>query len=558
MAALPVSVAALAEMSWLQYNAQRSGPLFGVFALLAMIIALMLLGQWWAARTVQRQIERQLAEAKEELQSFFDNFQDVLARIDAEDRLHFITPSVEKVFGYRTEEVVGRIGKEFQNPRWVNAERVLQTILERGYVEDEEAIMTHRDGHPIYCSVSARLLPDGGSEGVFRDISERKRAEMALQEAKEQAEAANADKSRFLAAASHDLRQPLHAMNLYLGAIANETDEQARGHLLQQVRETSRMLGELLNALLDISRLDAGTITPEFGAVSLGLLMNELATEFRPQVEAKGLTLRVHDCSHTLVHSDPMLLGRMLRNMLSNAVRYTEAGGVLFACRKAGAKVQVGVWDTGCGIPEDELERVFLEFYQLHNPERDRGKGQGLGLSIVQRLSALLDHPLRVRSRPQRGSCFSVELPVSSGNADAECETLPWSSDSSLSGKFVLVVDDDRTILDAMRAWLRGWECEALLSEGREALQEELSRYDYPAPDAIVADYRLRDHYTGLDVVRDVREYFGREIPAVIISGDTSGDIARLTRQAGCLYLPKPAGEGDVLKALAGLVGGVD
>lgn len=539
LAVLVAGMAALAAMSWLYYSPQRHAPASWAFACLALMAAFML----W------KRVDMRSAEANDELRSLFDNMRDVVYRADAEDRIRFVTPSVETMFGYRPEEVLGRPGQGFWHPQWDNGDRVVEHLIEQGYVEDEEGVMSHRDGHEIYCSVSARRLPDGSIEGVFRDIGARKRAEASMLRAKEEAEAANADKSRFLAAASHDLRQPLHALNLYLDAALCEPDEAVRQGLLERVRVASHDLGELLGALLDISRMDAHTMPPECAALALGPLMDGLMAEFRPQAEAKGIALRMRGCDRATVRSDPVLLGRILRNLLSNAVRYTERGGVLLACRRVGGILRVGVWDTGPGIAEDELDRVFMEFYQLHNPERDREKGLGLGLSIVQRLSALLEHPVQVRSRPGRGSCFSIDLPLCDGIEDDRDAGAVQGPATRLSGRFVLVVDDDVAILDAMRLWLRRWGCEGLLLESGAALLEELSRDAYPVPDAIIVDYRLRDHRTGLDVVRDVRAHFGTEIPAIVISGDTG--IAGAVTQAGCRYLAKPAQERDILAMLA-------
>ncbi len=372
----------------------------------------------------------------------------------------------------------------------------------------------------------------------------------ALEIKNREAETANRDKSRFLAATSHDLRQPLHALDLYLAALSRSPDQQERRQLTAQARLSSKALGELLNALLDISQLDTGAVEARICTTSLPEIIREVAGECVPVASDKGLQMRWHIPSRCEVQTDPVLFQCMLRNLISNAIRYSTEGGVLVGVRNRNGLARVQVYDTGPGIPEHQLEQIFSEFHQLDNPERDRSKGLGLGLAIVRKLSLLLNHPVHAHSRPGRGSCFSIDLPMRKVE-DAYKQTAASENEATdVSGLFVLVVDDDRTILNATCAWLRSMGCEVLLAESWNDALAELKQHPYPVPDVIVSDYRLRSQLSGIDVVDSARGYFASRIPAIIISGDISAETTSLAHDAECYYLKKPAQEASLLKLL--------
>jgi len=366
-----------------------------------------------------------------------------------------------------------------------------------------------------------------------------------------EAERANRDKSRFLASASHDLRQPLHALNLYLDTMGAESDPEKIAGLLARARASGKTLGELLNTLLDVSQLDAKSVHPEYKVLPLLVPFEDCINEFAPLAREKGIELRMRYPAGAYVRTDPVLFGRMLRNLVSNAVQHTQSGKVLLAARRRGANWLVEVWDTGPGIAEKDLDNIFTEFYQLDNPERDREKGLGLGLAIVRRLSGLLDHPVSVCSMPGRGSRFSVSVPVCEAPADALRFTGSAREGCDLGGMFVLLVDDDAVILDAMRGWLRPRGCEALAATGGDDMLALLAAGEHPRPDVIVADYRLRGAETGLDVVQKLRARCGAGIPAVIISGDTAKDVVHRVQFAGCRFLSKPVNEDVLVRTLA-------
>jgi signal transduction histidine kinase len=375
----------------------------------------------------------------------------------------------------------------------------------------------------------------------------------AAEQAREAAEAANIAKSRFLAAASHDLRQPIHALNLYLGAFSQLPVAQPTGLLLGKVRQCALIMDNMFRTLLDVSKLDAGAVNPQITAFSLATLLSRMRLEFEPQARAKGLELRVHRCS-AFAKSDPALVERVLRNLISNAIRYTDQGRVVVGCRRHRGSLRISVYDTGIGIAPHEQSLVFEAFYQIGNRARDRSKGLGLGLAIVERLARLLQTPLTLRSRPGHGSLFAfdlqraqpVELPAfrSSGPAGAKRD---------LAGTLVVVVDDEELILDAVRMLLKQWNCEVIATpSGRQAMRE-LATSTRP-PDVLICDYRLRDDENGVSVVTALRNEFNSDIPALLITGDTNPDQIRTIAASGLEVLHKPLREEELHEAICALL----
>jgi signal transduction histidine kinase/CheY-like chemotaxis protein len=399
---------------------------------------------------------------------------------------------------------------------------------------------------------------------------------------KEAAESANLAKSRFLAAASHDLRQPMHALTLYLAAMegsdlrgtapANLADarDSARTNLAA-ARQCAQTMDEMFRALLDISRLDAGAVSAEPRAFTVAHLLERIRMEFEPQARARGLRLTVRPCTR-VVMSDPELLERILRNLVSNAVRYTERGRILVGCRMRrdalrGPRLRIVVADTGLGIAAGEQRQIFEEFYQTANPERDRGKGIGLGLAIVDRLARLLESRVDLRSVPKRGSVFSFDLPLAQ---DAMVTLLPVSRQglehkrseisrdisrnlaARLNGLFIVVVDDEQTILAATREVLEKWHCKVVTaSSGADAL-EQLANSG--PPDALICDYRLRNHETGIDVIEALRAEFNTDIPALLVSGDSAPARMREAEANGLRVLHKPFNESSLRKAMGDIL----
>ncbi|MDG0862999.1 response regulator [Pelomonas aquatica] len=332
-------------------------------------------------------------------------------------------------------------------------------------------------------------------------------------------EQANLAKTRFLASASHDLRQPLHAMSLLIGLLG----ERARGlgveDLVQRIGQSTEAMESLLNGILDISRLDAGVERPEPVALPVQELLAGIERQFAPLAAARGLSLRTHAAAHW-VRSDRALLARMLDNLVANALRYTERGGVLVGVRPHGDGLAFEVWDSGIGIPADQFDAVFQEFVQLHNPQRDRSLGLGLGLSIVRRTAELLGHRVELCSRHGRGSRFRVIVPRGAPASAAEPALAGARQAEPVAGLRVLVIDDEAPIRFALQGLLDAWGCEGVVArDGADAL----ARLDdgLPVPDAILCDYRF-EQGTGVEWVGRLRERLGADVPALIVTGDVT------------------------------------
>jgi len=401
-----------------------------------------------------------------------------------------------------------------------------------------------------------RPLIGGGYVTSYSDVTDYKRVEQALREANEnleqrveqrtqEAESAQQSKTRFLAAVSHDVLQPLNAARLFTAALreSDSPDEQRR--LAERVDASLRAAEDLLDGLLDISRLDAGALRPEPSDFDAGELLRELAAQYAPSAAGRGLSLRVRAPLGAMpVRSDRRLLRRALQNFLANALRYTREGGVLMAARlrpgasnAAPGRVELQVWDTGPGIPEHHLEQIFDEFRRFDQPGSGGERGLGLGLSICQRIARTLDHPLRVRSHIGRGSVFSISVPCGRVPREAAAaESAQPGLADSLAGLRVLCIDNDREILDGMRALLDRWGASALLA----ATVDDALALLGEAPDVALVDYHLHDRLDGLATIDAVRERLGRELPAALLTGDGSDALKHAARDRGCRVLTKP------------------
>jgi signal transduction histidine kinase/CheY-like chemotaxis protein len=368
----------------------------------------------------------------------------------------------------------------------------------------------------------------------------------------ESAKSANLAKSRFLAAASHDLRQPMHALNLYLGGLAGLDLSPSARSMLGNVSQCAQTMDEMFRALLDISRLDAGAVQPEPRDFPIGPMLERIRLEFEPQVRAKGLALRVARSS-AWIRSDPAFVERIVRNFIANAVRYTARGKVLIGCRRRAGALRIAVHDTGPGIAPEEQRHVFEEFYQTNNPERDRTKGIGLGLAIVDRLALLMKGPVTLVSQPGRGSMFAVDLPLAAPEA-AAAHPPAGLPRGSIAGSLVIVIDDEEMILDATRSLLEQWECTVVAAVSGRSAMEKLSTSPR-APDAIVCDYRLRGGENGMHVIDALRAEFNGDIPALLITGDTGPEHLREIQASGLSVLHKPVQDKALREALGRLLG---
>ncbi|MEW5769203.1 MAG: hybrid sensor histidine kinase/response regulator [Pseudomonadota bacterium] len=355
---------------------------------------------------------------------------------------------------------------------------------------------------------------------------------------KQAAESATLAKSRFLAAASHDLRQPLHALSLLVEALQERVPEGEAKRLAEHIQSSANAMEGLLNAILDLSRLDAGVVEVRPECFPLNRVLENVEHQFAALAAVKGIRLSVRR-SNAWIYSDPALLERILANLVANALRYTERGGVVVGPRRVQQNwVRLEVWDSGKGIPEEFLGRVFEEYFQLANPERHRDKGLGLGLAIVARLARLLGSQVMVRSRVDRGSCFNLRFARCHARRIEEGKPVAPSIGIPLEHALVAFIDDDETILEAMVEVFDHWGVALAAGEDAEQVRRELEELGRQ-PDLIICDYRLREGRTGIEAIALLQEAFG-PVPAVLLTGDTASDTIQTINQAGLPVLHKP------------------
>ena len=371
--------------------------------------------------------------------------------------------------------------------------------------------------------------------------------------AQKNAEQANTAKSKFLAAASHDLRQPIHSQGLFLEVLSRTDLSEHQSQVLSSARLASQAASDMLNTLLDFSRIEAGVVKPVAAPFDLQSLLDKVENDLAPLAISKGLTYRSR-ASSAVIDSDTLLVEMVLRNLISNAIRYTERGGVLVACRSSRGAAVVEVWDTGIGIAQENQADIFREFHQLGNPERDRRKGLGLGLAIADGLAKAMGHALTLQSRPGRGSVFRLVLPLSA-NVVTRVGAGPARqlSPGSLVGVRMLMIDDDPGVLEAMSYMLSSWGCEVTTADSVESAVL-LARLT--APDAVLSDYRLRGQQTGLQAIARLRQLLGDQLPALLLTGDTSPHRLRETLASGVPLLHKPVAPEHLRQALIELLGG--
>jgi PAS domain S-box-containing protein len=445
-----------------------------------------------------------------------------------------VNPAYERHTGLMREQVVGRFVKEVlpdMEDSWL--ERFATVAASNTPVHFEKY------SGPLGRWFDVHANPMGGNRfaAVFSDITERRKYERKLKAAKAEAERANNAKSRFLAAASHDLRQPLSALKLYVGVLKNKLNPEDQ-ELLMNMQECVSGLSDLLSNLLDLSKLEAGVVTPQVRDFDLDEMFGKLLAAHSPEAEAKALSLRCGFFGLS-VRTDRVLFQRIVGNLVSNAIRYTEQGGVLVACRRRGGKHWVEVWDTGIGIPRDKIGEIFEEFKQLGDPARTRGSG--LGLTIVAKTAQLLGLEIRVRSRPGRGSMFAIELPLGLGVGERSAKLAAYQD--PLGRMRIAVVDDNPVVLNALVYAMENGGHEVIGAATGETL---LAGLDNLPPDVMVCDYRLAGGETGYDVITAVRKAFASDLPAVIITGDTDPALLRSLAEKRIAIQHKPV-EFDVL-----------
>lgn len=388
------------------------------------------------------------------------------------------------------------------------------------------------------------------NDQLLKEIDERRRMETRLREAKLEAEQANLSKTKFLAAVSHDLLQPLNAARLFTSALLERPSEK----LVRNVSNSLEDVENLLGTLVDISKLDAGVIKADIAPFALSELLDNLAAEYTELARSEGLELHFVGCS-ALVRSDIQLLARILRNLLSNAIRYTYKGRVVLGCRRQHQRLLIQVWDSGMGIAEERLEEIFQEFKRGDVQRPDQDRGLGLGLAIVEKIAGILGHRISVKSLPGKGSMFSVEVPLSA-TAPKSLPTLAMSEPmlERLQGARVWVLDNDAAICAGMRTLLEGWGCQVITALSEQDLARQVDNYHAEA-DLLIADYHLDDDQNGVDAVARINARRASPIPALMITANYSNELKLQIRELGHTLMHKPVRPMKLKTAMSHLLG---
>ena len=390
-----------------------------------------------------------------------------------------------------------------------------------------------------------------------KEITERalKKSEQQLYKAKETAELANTSKSRFLAAASHDLRQPLQAISSNTDLLTISNTDPVLARPIQQLSDATLAMQDLLEGLLDVSKLDTGTMRPEISTFCLSSLLNQLREQYQSIATEKGITLKLVPCT-AVVCSDSTMLRVILQNLISNAIKYTYQGKVIIGCRYRGDRLRIEVWDSGIGIPEDKREAVFEEFHQLDNPARDRDKGAGIGLAIVKRMASLLNYPLYMHSVEGRGSSFTIEVPLVDRAREETHAAQPGIAkpDSESEASSILLIDDDEIVLHANHGLLKMLGYKVIPVSGAEAAMKWIAS-ESPPPEIIISDYRLPGDCAGTELVQQIRTRAGSLIPAIILTGDMTVPKDKNYLPDNSLLLQKPARVEELVQAIKQLLG---
>lgn len=485
----------------------------------------------------------------------FEMMRGIVLVLDSEGRVTRCNPYFENLTGYTPNEVIGKDWFETFIP--VNDRAAIRDFFAYVMIEGlndgyTNSILT-KNGEQRIIEWNSKTLDgaDGQITGMLCtgfDVTERVAIALELEESKENAISATETKTRFLAAASHDLRQPLQSLGLYLAMLLRQSSHSKQEEIVYKMRQSLDTMSELLDVLLNISKLDSGSVTADKRDVPLQELLDRIVTNNVQQAEAKGLQL---ECKRVdfIVHTDPRLLERLIENFVTNAIRYTAQGHVKIDCVCHEDSVRVAIHDTGIGIPEDQLESVFEEYYQLDNQVRDRRKGLGLGLSIVKYLGRILDHSLDVSSEPGEGSIFAVEVPLGHQVAGVKREAIKRTPLHDRE-PIVLFVDDDPAIVDATTMFLSTAGVQVYSAfTGDEALAHVEAGI---RPDIIISDYRLPE-YNGVEVIRRVRKATVDKLPAILMTGDTSIKGIDKVNLGNCTVLQKPVDTDQLISLICHL-----
>jgi len=534
--------------------------------------------------TNHKHIEEALRESEQNIRIYTDNVPVLIAYLDPERRYLFVNKAYADTFGLDRKTISGQPCYTVMPTEAYEIRRPYITGVLTGKQQQFITTLPSQNNEIRYAEV--KYIPHIGEYGdilgyfsLYQDITERKKAEQALKEtnetleqrvrerthalsvvnkelrkentirslmedelrqAKSDADEANLGKTRFLASASHDLLQPLNAARLFTSALAQQSHTDDTRTLVENLNGSLTAAEELITAILDISKLDAGALEPSITDFSLEDMFSTLGTDYTAVAEKKELNFRYQSCKE-VVRSDQQLLRRIIQNFISNAIRYTQEGKVLLGCRRRKNMLRIEVWDTGVGIPEDKLKEVFEEFRRIDNPRHSQVQGLGLGLAITERIAKMLNHRLQVRSWPTKGTVFSIEVPL--GDKSKAIKPKPekrgWIRSKGLNGISVLVIDNEPKILEGMSALLNGWGCickTAISSEAAVALVNS----EAFQPELILADYHLSETLTGIMALKELEPLLEKSVPAIVITADRTEEVKMEVEEYGAQLLTKP------------------
>ncbi len=502
---------------------------------------------------LQETLERQRATA-DDLQNVLYSTDVATIFLDTRFNIRFFTPATKAVFNV----IASDVGRPLTDLRSLAddddlAGEARMVLKSQAPIERE---VQGQSGHWFIRRILPYLASDEKTEGVvitYEDVTERRRIADALSAAKRQAELASLAKSRFLAAASHDLRQPLQTLALLQGLLAKRVVGEKAQQLVAGIDEALSAMTGMLNTLLDINQIEVGAVKAETVDFPISDLFDRLRDELTYHAQEAGLALRIMPCALS-IRSDPRLLEQMIRNLLSNAMKYTPHGRVLVGCRRDEGQLRIEIWDTGIGIPASELQAIFEEYHQLDNAARQRSRGLGLGLSIVKSLGELLGHPIRVRSLHGKGSVFWIEVPLTPGGASSSPDQPPPGRDgaavrTAARTGTILIIEDDPQVREHLELFLReeGYDAVAAV-DGRAAL--DLAASGGMRPDLVLADYNLPSGMNGLQVAQKLRQALNRELPFIILTGDISTEALRDIALHDCVQFNKPVKLTELTRAI--------
>lgn len=516
--------------------------------------------------SVQEKRGADLSHSEEKYRTLVESALSIILRWDTQGHIVYINRYAEKLFGYQPDELIGKHVVGTIVPETESTSRDLSGLMDDILANPRKYQLninenTRKDGEHLWVMWTNRPIFDDTGKmievlSVGNDITERMVAETALKESMHKLQEKEQAKSRFLAAAGHDLRQPLAAANLFIDTlkIASPTPQQSK--IIQQLDHAMTTFNGLLDALLNVSKLDAGIIKPEYTSIDIAELFKWLERSFTPLAEEKHLDLRLHypERDKLTVRSDIGLIKSVLMNLVSNSIKFTASGSILISARRRGNEAIIQVWDTGPGIPDNHVEHIFDEFYQIDNPQRDRTKGLGLGLSIVRRALALMGSNIICHSRMGHGSRFKFSLPLDVDSPVHKANTvieIPHGESITASfarGKHFVVLDDDKLIAEAMTDLLtRAGAKVTCFHTPEDALQQ----IEDGNADHYIVDYMLGDKLNGIQFLNQLRQKLGQPINAVLLTGDTSTQFIR--EAAACVWpvLHKPANMEQLFATLA-------